>query len=617
VAVGAGSSISVSGTLVSSSAGGSYTEGFHIYNGNAVAVGGASIQLGGAVFDDDTDAGGVLYGLAVDGTSSIEIGSAGGAAPGAITVDAGSTISIDSKASVFFESPVIEDGALLVTRGTLTLESGVSGSGLLQVGTNATLSVQGNVTGSAVVQIGAGATLQLAGNVASTDLIDFNGSSAILSIGVGDVVGATITGFGLGDSIIVGSPITSADYMAGTGSNPGSLLLMNGTAAVGSLSLSGDFTDDTFFVSPTTTGGGDILLIAACYLEGTRIETEHGLVKIELIEPGDMIRVRGGRLLPAQWLGYRHIDCRRHPRPSQVWPVRVKAGAFGPAQPARDVWLSPDHAVFLDGVLIPIRYLINGATIVQEAAEEVTYWHIELESHEIISADGLMAESFLDTSNRAAFSNGGAMTDLHPDFAFRTWNERAAAPLAVGGAEVEAARSYLLDRALDLGHQLTTQPRLRLFADDIEIGAVRYVFGNMFLAPREARLLRLSTRSAVPAHVFDDSQDYRRLGVAISHIRLDGQHIDLCDPRLGRGWHQPETSNGWRWTDGDAEIALGTGGLLEIEIARVVRYWLPPVPVGAQTEQHECGVSPLPSMRAGACPTSAPARRHGPMRAER
>jgi hypothetical protein len=75
-------------------------------------------------------------------------------------------------------------------------------------------------------------------------------------------------------------------------------------------------------------------------------------------------------------------------------------------RPGRDLYLSPDHAVFTDGVLIPVRYLVNGATIVRQEFSHVTYWHVELPVHGVVLAEGLAAESYLDTGNRAAFAEG-------------------------------------------------------------------------------------------------------------------------------------------------------------------------------------------------------------------
>jgi hypothetical protein len=85
-----------------------------------------------------------------------------------------------------------------------------------------------------------------------------------------------------------------------------------------------------------------------------------------------------------------------------VWPVRVAAGAFGPARPTRDLYLSPDHAVFVEDVLIPIRCLVNGDTVVQCPVDEITYYHVELACHDIVLAEGLTVESYLDVTAQVA-----------------------------------------------------------------------------------------------------------------------------------------------------------------------------------------------------------------------
>jgi hypothetical protein len=79
----------------------------------------------------------------------------------------------------------------------------------------------------------------------------------------------------------------------------------------------------------------------------------------------------------------------------------VSVGAFAPGCPDRDLYLSPDHAVLVDGVLIPVCYLVNGTMIVQEPRDSVTYWHVELSEHAVICAEGVAAESYLDTGNRS------------------------------------------------------------------------------------------------------------------------------------------------------------------------------------------------------------------------
>jgi hypothetical protein len=103
-----------------------------------------------------------------------------------------------------------------------------------------------------------------------------------------------------------------------------------------------------------------------------------------------------------KWIGSRAVG--------GAVPVRITAGAFGDGQPHRDLWLSPDHAVCVDGALIPVRYLVNGTTITEVACDAVTYWHVELETHAVLFAEGLAAESYLGAGNRAAFHPASKLT---------------------------------------------------------------------------------------------------------------------------------------------------------------------------------------------------------------
>jgi uncharacterized cupin superfamily protein len=180
-----------------------------------------------------------------------------------------------------------------------------------------------------------------------------------------------------------------------------------------------------------------------CYAEGSLILTPDGERPVETLAAGDRLVTRAGRHARVAWVGHRRVR--------RASPVRIAANAFGPGQPLRDLILSPDHAVFVDGdgedaapgVLIPIRHLVNGTTIQPEKTEEITYWHVELERHDILLAEGLPCESYLDTGNRAAFANGGAIAHLHPDFSEHMWEAKACAELVVTGPRLEAVRQRL------------------------------------------------------------------------------------------------------------------------------------------------------------------------------
>jgi len=88
-----------------------------------------------------------------------------------------------------------------------------------------------------------------------------------------------------------------------------------------------------------------------------------------------------------------------------VLPVRVAAHAFGEGRPKRALLLSPDHAVFVEGVLLPVRHLVNGSTIMQLERNSITYPHIELPQHEVVLAAGLPAETYLDARARNSLAN--------------------------------------------------------------------------------------------------------------------------------------------------------------------------------------------------------------------
>jgi collagen type I alpha len=165
---------------------------------------------------------------------------------------------------------------------------------------------------------------------------------------------------------------------------------------------------------------------------------------------GDLVCTGSGGTRMITWIGHRRVDCVRHADPGSILPIRIAPGAFAPGQPARDLLLSPDHAVYFDGVLIPIKYLLNSDTVHRVPTREVTYFHIELEQHDIVLAEGLPVESYLDTGSRTAFANGGGAIQLHPGFASSDdqtslrWEADGCAPLAVSGPQIERARRVLL-----------------------------------------------------------------------------------------------------------------------------------------------------------------------------
>ncbi len=184
---------------------------------------------------------------------------------------------------------------------------------------------------------------------------------------------------------------------------------------------------------------------AICFTSGTRIAVPGGAVAIEDLQLGMKAITASGAEREIIWIGKRRIDCageRAH-----MAPVKVRANAFGLGIPERDVLLSPGHPVLVrkDGVeaLVPIMNLINGTTIERTQAA-VTYWHIELDQHDILLADGLPAESFFDTGTRGWFDNDLDDVLANPDLIPAGQHGRCL-EVQIDGPLVEAERKRLAD----------------------------------------------------------------------------------------------------------------------------------------------------------------------------
>ena len=186
-----------------------------------------------------------------------------------------------------------------------------------------------------------------------------------------------------------------------------------------------------------------------CFTTGTLIRTARGEVAVEDLVVGDLAVTASGALRPITWIGRRDVDGQGHALSHDQQPIRIRAGAFGHGLPARDLRLSHGHPVLVGadvdgagGVLVPIMCLINGTSVVREAATHVTYWHVELDSHDILLAEGLPAESYIDGGDRAFFVEGSDHALHNPDFVPAGWNARCR-PVAVDGPVVEAERLRL------------------------------------------------------------------------------------------------------------------------------------------------------------------------------
>jgi autotransporter passenger strand-loop-strand repeat protein len=209
--------------------------------------------------------------------------------------------------------------------------------------------------------------------------------------------------------------------------------------------LAGVYSGEYFQVASSERTGGTLLTLEArCYRGGTQILTDRGEVAVEALRIGDLVQTAlREAAAPIIWIGHRNVDCARHPKPRQVWPVRVANGAFGPGRPHSDLFLSPDHAVYVGEVLIPVKHLINNSSIAQVPVEWVKYYHFDLPQHDVVLAQGLPAESFLDIRDGPKYANRPGPVRLYPDHSARMWEAFGCARLIVTGQELVAARALI------------------------------------------------------------------------------------------------------------------------------------------------------------------------------
>jgi collagen type I/II/III/V/XI/XXIV/XXVII alpha len=412
-----------------------------------VAIGGAGgggLGAGGAIFVADggqlTVDGGLLSGGTVTG------GAAGGPNAG-VGSAYGAGIFIQGNDTITLATP---DATVLTIGNVIADEqgSGGTGSGALAIGAGGTVNLAATNTFTGGVTI-TGGTLELsaAGAAGSGDIVFDAAGDPTLAFAAADAPANTITGLGAGDFIAVTDKTLSDAFYAGNGVNRTLRIDFSDGGGV-TLAIGGDYAQADFSIQNNE-------VAVSCFLAGTHVMTEAGETRVEDIVAGDCVitdvdGVRG--VAPVLWVGRRALEPARHPQPEQVQPVRISRDAFGPSRPHRDLFLSPDHAIYAEGVLIPVKHLINGTTIAQVPRRMVTYLHLELAEHAAILAEGLPCESYLDTGDRDGFA-GGRMTALHP-----VWGSEGRdiallmdvigfAPLRVAGAEVDRLRAKLAEQA--------------------------------------------------------------------------------------------------------------------------------------------------------------------------
>jgi hypothetical protein len=242
--------------------------------------------------------------------------------------------------------------------------------------------------------------------------------------------------------------------LAGLTYSPGGTATVNGSDQLiidGSITIQmdGAVTGDTFqLLSDGSTGTFvEESDYTPCYLRGTRIRTPKGEVAVESLRIGDLIVTKGGDMLPIKWIGRRSYHDWLAMGNPEVQPILFKAGSIADHVPARDLYVSPEHAMFLDGMLIPAQHLVNGVSILKaEGMEEIEYFHFEFYRHVVIYAEGAAAESFVDDDSRMLFHNADEYRRLYLDEPRGRYTEFCA-PRVEAGAALETLHHRLMARA--------------------------------------------------------------------------------------------------------------------------------------------------------------------------
>ncbi|KMW58369.1 hypothetical protein AIOL_003342 [Candidatus Rhodobacter oscarellae] len=152
-----------------------------------------------------------------------------------------------------------------------------------------------------------------------------------------------------------------------------------------------------------------------CFAAGTGIAVPNGETPVERLCIGDALALADGRTARVRWVGRQTISKLFSGQRSSL--VRIAAGALSHRQPHRDLYVTGDHGMILDGYIVNASALVNGGTIdwvgLADTPDRQTVYHIETEDHDVILANGAPSETYLDAPGRRAFDNYQEYLDLY------------------------------------------------------------------------------------------------------------------------------------------------------------------------------------------------------------
>ena len=499
-------------------------------------TGGLGLGGGGALLLDGTLTAGSL---AESGRAALDGGTLSLA--GSASLAAGATLAL-AQGALRAASLTIGSGAELSGYGLI----GTFGApGLIPIDAAGALAASGGtlVLGGALAggaTIDPGAALDLAGP-ATGGTVSFAGADGILTINDVATMADPVVNMASGDAIdLIGVAPSLVGYAGGT-------LTVSGRGAFGLAEAAGQaaiaIAADGYGGSYVTVGGA-----MPCFARGTRLLTAEGYRPVETLRPGDRLVTEDGTAEPVVWIGWRSIDLSRDPAAALLHPVVITPGAFGPCMPSHPLTLSPLHAVYADGVLVPATLLVNEATILHDSSRfAVTYYHVELARHAVIRAENLPCETYRDDGNRDRFAAALGLPGAPAD---------SCRPVVTTGPALRRVRARLHRRALELDYQIVHGAVVEaLVEDDAPPVQPRRGAGRLdFTLPAPAARLVLRARVSRPAYTDPASEDRRRLGICAAALEADGVRLPVWH---GAGWYRPDEGDRGMWSGGTAELLLG------------------------------------------------------------
>jgi hypothetical protein len=481
----------------------------------------------------------------ITATSGMAIGTSG-MAIGTMSLNGGTLeaplITVESTMignGVIAAPSIVNDGLIEAALGRLVLTGKVSNLGLLEIATGGILEVGGTISSAPVSFEGPDAELVLDDSAASDfGVVQMGASDAIDLVGISPSL-VSIGGGGVGYILNSQGSVAAQFVIEQAGTGEGVITVLSDGAGGSLLTVNG---------------------VLPCFARGTGILSPHGYRPVESLRPNDPVITANGERRPVRWIGWRTLDL--GPEAARAArPVLIMPHAFGRGRPHKMLRLSPSHCIHAGGVLIPVTHLVNGATILRDtSAQAATYFHIELDRHDIVLADGLECESYFDDGNRAV---------MYRELGRRCPARRAYAPVVTSGGRLAKVRRILHEIALEAGFTAQFQPSLRAVAAGQnaipEILRARSGRVARFAFAQPVKALMLLSATSCPADTDPESEDRRELGICLGEMQGTG---------LGAGWHTRAPGDIGSWMGARAELGLARGRrVIELPLAAIAQSW--------------------------------------------